>query len=133
MTFIQFNRTREESVRIVNTHNGFYVPQYEWEYLKSQKWNIVAGENNEGNFVGWGEFYNGDPGIRYLYAHNKENDAMKFQVEKHTTSSPAPTRWKLRAAATATALSSTHRPPTASTRLKSRPATTKAATSGRKP
>lgn len=82
MTFIQFNRTREESVRIVNTHNGFYVPQYEWEYLKSQKWNIVAGENNEGNFVGWGEFYNGDPGIRYLYAHNKENDAMKFQVEK---------------------------------------------------
>lgn len=82
MTLIQINRTHAESVRIVNTHNGFYVPQYEWEYLKAQKWNIVAGENNEGNFVGWGKFYNGDPGIRYLYAHNKENDAMKFQVEK---------------------------------------------------
>lgn len=82
MTFIQFNRTHAESVRTVNTHNGFYVPEYEWGYLKAQKWNIVAGENNEGNFVGWGKFYNGDPGVRYLYAHNRENDAMKFQMEK---------------------------------------------------
>lgn len=58
------------------------MPEYEWGYLKAQKWNIVAGENNEGNFVGWGKFYNGDPGVRYLYAHNRENDAMKFQMEK---------------------------------------------------
>ena len=82
MTLIQINRTHAESVRTVNTHNGFYVPEYEWGYLKAQKWNIVAGENNEGNFVGWGKFYNGDPGVRYLYAHNRENDAMKFQMEK---------------------------------------------------
>lgn len=54
MTLIQINRTHAESVRTVNTHNGFYVPEYEWGYLKAQKWNIVAGENNEGGNI-WQE------------------------------------------------------------------------------
>lgn len=78
---------QEEKIR-KNTHNGFYVPEWEWDYLQNNGWNIVKHENGGKQYINSGEYYDSENNNEdYLDGCNHDG-ILKYQMERKVTVQP---------------------------------------------
>lgn len=66
--------------------NGFYVPEWEYSYLKQNDWNILVHKNCSDDYVDQGNYY-GDGMQRYLHSRNADGQ-MQYQLEKKEKVTP---------------------------------------------
>lgn len=77
-----YQEQREETFSI----NGHYVPQWEYNYLKQNGWNVLTHNNCSDDYVSENSHYR-DGRERYLHARNV-NGLMEYQLEKKDSVQP---------------------------------------------
>lgn len=79
-TSITVARSYQENQRKLYSINGFYVPEWEYNYLKQNDWNVLVHKNCSDDYIGWGHYYSKD-GQRYLHGRNVDGQ-MEYQLER---------------------------------------------------
>ena len=64
-----------------NTHNGFYIDDDEWSYMKANGWTLLQGDNCNDRYTASGEYYTGNEDKRYLDCYD-ENGAQLYRMER---------------------------------------------------
>ncbi len=60
------NQRQNELWRQSNTHNGIFINDSDWDYLKSNGWTLLGVENCNDRYTASGEYYTGNSDRRYL-------------------------------------------------------------------
>ena len=85
-TSITVARNYQENQRKLYSINGFYVPEWEYNYLKQNDWNVLVHKNCSDDYIDWGHYYSKD-GQRYLHGRNVYGQ-MEYQLEKKEKVTP---------------------------------------------
>ena len=85
-TSITVARSYQENQRKLYSINGFYVPEWEYNYLKQNDWNVLVHKNCSDDYIGWGHYYSKD-GQRYLHGRNVDGQ-MEYQLERKEKVTP---------------------------------------------
>lgn len=76
---------RENQIKAYSI-NGFYAPEWEYNYLKQNDWNVLVHKNCSDDYIDRGNYYsNGSQ--RYLHGRNVDG-LMEYQLEKKETVKP---------------------------------------------
>ena len=79
-----YRRVRQEELdryREEHTHNGIYIQQYEWEWLQDNGWQILNAEGCNDRFTTTGQYFTGDPDVRYLDCYD-DHHRQRYRAER---------------------------------------------------
>ncbi len=76
-----YNQRLNEKWVKSNTHNGIYINDDEWDFLKSNGWTLVQADNCNDRYTASGEYYTGIAERRYLDCYD-DGGAMLYRAER---------------------------------------------------
>lgn len=68
--------------REAHTHDGYYFSDEEWDFYQKNGWKLLKAVNlTDDRYTYSGEYYDGDPSVRYIDAYSYNRDLI-FQAER---------------------------------------------------